>query len=86
MEVLLADPDLDPAKGAWRKKHPPEMVRINGETQAVYVWIENNKDEEDFAMLKEEIVAILDKLPDEPNTRTLFAIIQAFITSATHNP
>ena len=86
MEVLKDHPELDPAKGVWRKKHPPEMVKINGEMEAVYVWIKRDTEEEEFATLKEDIMATLDELPDEPNTRTLFTIIQAFITSTTQNP
>ena len=86
MEVLKDHPELDPAKGVWRKKHPPEMVTINGKMENVYVWIEKDTEEEDFATTKEDIMSILDELPDKPNTRALFAMIQAFITSTAQSP
>ena len=85
MEALSTDPELNHATGEWRRKHPPEMVKIDGRTEFVYIWIDKEQ-EEDFSATCENILTIMDEMPDESNTRTLFAMIQAFLTSTARSP
>ena len=87
MERAIQDhPDLDPEKGTWKKKHPPEMVLVNGKMEPIMIWIEHAQDEDEFSTKKEEIMSAMDEMPDDPVTRTLFAMVQAFITETSNTP
>ena len=86
MEALADDgPDLNHATGKWRWKHPPEMVKIDGTEQYVYIWVDREQ-EDDFSSTRETVLTILDEIPDEPNTRILFVIIQAFLATSSRSP
>ena len=87
MERAIQDhPDFDPAKGSWRRKHPPEMVMVNDKMEPIMVWIEQAQSDEEFANTKEELVSAIDEMPDDAVTRTLFAMIQAYLTATSSIP